>query len=97
MSYEEAVKRDRQKLAEKIKIIINDLEKFDDACDIQSKRAYRNPVVGALVSLRSLIRELERPYILYNKSSEIDYDLCNCSICPLFGKHCKGRCWEDSS
>jgi hypothetical protein len=33
----------------------------------------------------------------YHKSSEIDYDLCNCSICPLFGKHCKGRCWEDSS
>lgn len=23
-----------------------------------------------------------------------DYSLCKCAFCPLFGKHCKGRCWK---
>jgi len=22
-----------------------------------------------------------------------DYNLCKCAVCPLFAKHCKGRCW----
>ena len=22
-----------------------------------------------------------------------DYTLCQCAMCPLFAKHCKGRCW----
>lgn len=22
-----------------------------------------------------------------------DYSLCKCAFCPLYGKHCKGRCW----
>lgn len=26
--------------------------------------------------------------------SGLDYTLCKCGACPLFGKHCKGRCWE---
>lgn len=23
-----------------------------------------------------------------------DYSLCKCAVCPLFGSHCKGRCWQ---
>jgi len=22
-----------------------------------------------------------------------DYSLCKCAVCPLYAKHCKGRCW----
>lgn len=23
-----------------------------------------------------------------------DYSLCKCAVCPFFGSHCKGRCWQ---
>jgi ParB family chromosome partitioning protein len=38
-----------------------------------------------------LKREIKPLAIPLEKSP--DYSLCQCAMCPLFGKHCKGRCW----
>jgi len=35
-----------------------------------------------------------KPVIIHNENTP-DYSLCQCANCPLFGKHCKGRCWND--
>jgi len=40
-----------------------------------------------------LKREI-KPLIIHNENTP-DYSLCQCANCPLYAKHCKGRCWND--
>ena len=34
-----------------------------------------------------------KPTIIPNPQTP-DYSLCKCAVCPLFMKHCSGRCWK---
>jgi len=38
------------------------------------------------------LKQQIQPNIIPNPDAP-DYTLCQCAMCPLFAKHCKGRCW----
>ena len=40
----------------------------------------------------SPLKQTIKPMIVHNETTP-DYSLCKCAVCPLFAKHCKGRCW----
>lgn len=42
--------------------------------------------------LESPLKSTIKPLAVPNPNNP-DYSLCQCALCPLFAKHCKGRCW----
>jgi len=95
-AYEE--KREEQKQLAKVQHIrkpVQHLTKDNIKKELKKKADFKFERVKVSHGKAGLLPPLKaevKPTILPN-TDKPDYTLCQCALCPLFAKHCKGRCW----